>query len=300
MLTDSPTGTSRYGLSINQCHSWSQARPLQDLAAQKAVQVLREDPNAIRTYDSLDPSVQQVLFPHLWKDYKRLWESEHQYRSSYNSIPAADRAVWSAGFGQEAGTRDSAGDAQDTSEHVDDNSSSSDENDFHTRRDYFRSKWRLCADDEGWHKSRTDQTYKWGGNEVFTIANTQAGTVPLVVDGWPSHSNLPLQKHSRWAFEELISSQLLYYRLTAVFGFEQRTFGDYRHCWDIELISKDDDYSTLSLKDFVGYPEFEFVGTDIRETSCQALELLWWLVGEEVFHPYVDAPILAGRVGGDD
>ena len=48
------------------------SKTLQDLAAAKTIQVLREDEDGIQTWNSLGSDAQQVLFPYLWEDYRQL------------------------------------------------------------------------------------------------------------------------------------------------------------------------------------------------------------------------------------
>ncbi|KAJ9603409.1 hypothetical protein H2200_012187 [Cladophialophora chaetospira] len=54
------------------------SKSLQDIAAAKAVSALQEDEDAVRTWNFLDASTQQILFPYLWKEQRRLLDQERR------------------------------------------------------------------------------------------------------------------------------------------------------------------------------------------------------------------------------
>ena len=90
--------------------------------------------------------------------------------------------------------------------------------------------------------------------------------------------------------DELISSQLLFYRLIAVFGMppasEQQEMDNYKQVWQYSLYwtaGQADgklDRGRLTFCDYKGGPGVKFWGPE--ESSKSALKLFEWLVGDNV------------------
>ncbi|KAJ9603414.1 hypothetical protein H2200_012192 [Cladophialophora chaetospira] len=55
-------------------------KSLQDLSAAKVLEALREDDDAVQTFTSFDAAERQVLFSHLWQEFKRLMDVENKYK----------------------------------------------------------------------------------------------------------------------------------------------------------------------------------------------------------------------------
>jgi hypothetical protein len=91
-----------------------------------------------------------------------------------------------------------------------------------------------------------------------------------------------------------ISSALLLYRLMAVFHDPPFMPRDpYKQCWKISLEAKDNKRSRLNLFDWKGAAMVSYRGSE--ENSKDALQLVDWLIGNNVPHSYDYT--LCGRVG---
>lgn len=94
-----------------------------------------------------------------------------------------------------------------------------------------------------------------------------------------------------FSFFERISSQLLLYRLTVVFGMPPPRESDgYKCCWEVELRHSDGG-SVLRLGDYKGAANASFYGA--KEASDDALQLLNFLTQLECPHTYDNT--VAGR-----
>jgi hypothetical protein len=83
----------------------------------------------------------------------------------------------------------------------------------------------------------------------------------------------------------LISSQLLLYRITASFGpLPVMNVNHGKQCWRVSFIKRDDDSCRLDIFDWEGWPAVSFWGNN--RSSGEALQLLDWLVGKNCPSPY--------------
>ncbi|KAI7785382.1 hypothetical protein LA080_007218 [Diaporthe eres] len=86
-------------------------------------------------------------------------------------------------------------------------------------------------------------------------------------------------------FSDLISSQLLLYRIVTTFGAPPNTEEDgYKCAWSFTLLNKEDPTCALEIHDHKGWPQATFSGGE--RASTEALQLLDWLIGENCPHMY--------------
>ncbi|KAF7558360.1 hypothetical protein G7046_g5798 [Stylonectria norvegica] len=94
--------------------------------------------------------------------------------------------------------------------------------------------------------------------------------------------------YEQWVYpSSLISSQLLLYRLIAVFGMPPRRELDrYKQIWEYTLLWKpdEDNKSAIKFYDYKGTCSLSFRGSE--EASKSALKLFEWLVSDNVPHTY--------------
>ena len=69
------------------------SRSLQELSAAKYLHFLEKDENAINTFNNLKEEKQQIVFPYIWQDYKRLLDAEGQ-TSRYQQRREYFNSVW--------------------------------------------------------------------------------------------------------------------------------------------------------------------------------------------------------------
>ncbi|KAJ9611215.1 hypothetical protein H2200_004398 [Cladophialophora chaetospira] len=219
-------------------------------------------------------------------------------------------------------TIDEAGDSDDeNSENSDrsndkDNSSDADmssKNAASARQEEFADKWRfLAADDD--HTTTTQYWYsrhnnyqrpfiKWSHEDLHTSSKTSTTIYKRL---WPRIHKL--RKITPQAFDpndpielsDLISSQMLFYRIMAVFGMPPLPKGglSFKTCWLVELRLDERPQTQLVIHDHVGRIRVYFDGH--KTDTAAAIDLLNFLVSDEVVHPFHRAPLLAGRPATDE
>lgn len=156
--------------------------------------------------------------------------------------------------------------------------------DAYDLQDRFRNDWTTETPDSSddfmsFHDS--DMVY-WGFLDVYTIP----GKPGLVA----SHQGIPEGGEMAKTYE-MISSQLLLYRLMAVFGTppSNEEVDGYKSIWSYTLhwVPGQEDNrkrGRFVLSDYKGSWSFHFYGPE--EASRSALDLLEWLAGDNVPHPY--------------
>ena len=148
---------------------------------------------------------------------------------------------------------------------------------------------------------RTRLTYLFDPDDS-TETFTRWSQFDLVSDS--EHSEVKIDSgHARWSpspssrkvsryMSREISSQLLYYRLTIVFG--MAPMGDldgYKVAWEVRL-KHNDGGSVLSFMDYKGSSTVSFEGT--TDASEDALRLLNYLISSDCLHTYDG--IVAGTI----
>jgi hypothetical protein len=269
------------------------AKTLQELCAERALEQLQQDENAVATFNNLGEDYQQILFAHLWKDYTRLLELE---KTAILGWPAADRDLYTNTFGDQyrtiyldypdifdwqRGTEMGPG------------------GQIHEISHYFRSRWRqplpfYLAPPNLNQGITPNDGRKWNTKNLFMSPGP--GRRVMLCPCWLS--NICAACRAREMddfFDNSCSSQLLLYRLTVVFGLCTTTEVMYHPdtpCWTFKLQSREYPETTLRLEDFLGRFDVCFRGS--QRASASALVLLNFLISNEVPHrdEYV---FLAGR-----
>ena len=247
---------------------------------------------------------QKLLSSHVWTDYVRLRRLEW-------SIPRADRAVHSIWDGPELkmsneeqdNNREGDNDQDDQVEDPDDPITGScprpvtilpsrqvDLNhDPYCLKKYFRRHWEYVRDPKSMPT--------WSESDVFwTSYNLYRESESSGLQAYhPNQSTtFQIQNDKRIWLSDCISSALLLLRLTAVFhdpAFMSRD--PYKECWKIAFQAKGDKRSRLTLCDSKGAAQVSYSGSE--ENSKAALQLVDWLIGDNVPHSYDYT--LCGRVG---
>ncbi|KAM7183091.1 hypothetical protein V8F33_013807, partial [Rhypophila sp. PSN 637] len=163
-------------------------------------------------------------------------------------------------------------------------------------RDGFLEKWTR-NDSEGpsldlLQSPTDDERDSWGVFDLFTVPGTPGFVAKRAFQTPDMVWNEGTRSVKVW---NLISSQLMLYRLIAVFGMpqekEEENIDGYKAIWSYTLHWRggqgpdaDGRKSELHIKDYKGSVSFHFFGQ--QEASEAALELLAWLMGDEVPHTY--------------
>ena len=123
---------------------------------------------------------------------------------------------------------------------------------------------------------RARRSAEWKRWDRFDICSESADSNFLIL---PLNSRRPLE----FSFHKRISSQLLYYRISVLFGMPsaRRTDG-YKSCWEVEL-RHIDGTSILRLYDSEGAAAVGFNGLD-GSASNDGLELINFLVSLNCLH----------------
>jgi hypothetical protein len=178
-----------------------------------------------------------------------------------------------------------------------------DEQNAYNQRDGFIDQWSYLNED-GYVDGGEDQGHP-GRDEASDpelVCNIKWNCFNLVSE--PPDSDLKLCFHDRyWTrcpcrpkiyedFSQLVSSQLLFYRLTVTFGMPPpREVDGYKSCWTVDLRHMDG-VSVLTFQDYKGAADVRFCGT--AEASVGALKLLNFLAGMNCVHTYDG--IVAGTI----
>lgn len=88
-----------------------------------------------------------------------------------------------------------------------------------------------------------------------------------------------------WMWSRQISSQLLYYRLIALFGMlpQSDNIDRYKVIWAVDLVHKDQ-VSHVEICDYKGFHPFSFDGTE--EAKEDPIKLLEFLISDRYLHTY--------------
>ncbi|KAL6248075.1 hypothetical protein RBB50_005423 [Rhinocladiella similis] len=261
------------------------AKSLQELSAEKTLNLLRKDRQAVVTFNSLDPDLQQILYERIWQDYIDLKGTITTYQKW---CPAADQFLYT---GYARGGL---------------NGTTSDDSDDSPARkgfNHFRALWRYRrpSDPES-PRLAMDDRFEWDSGYLYTAPGSRRDFAVCECQTSPGTCQCPGRRQDwsdRFTISKAISSQLLLYRLTVVFGMPPRdTYPDfvpgYKTCWRVELVPRGDgrDSALIDFQDWKGGVTVHFVGC--QGASSHALNLLNWLVSDHVPHGYDN--ILAGTV----
>ncbi|KAJ9603413.1 hypothetical protein H2200_012191 [Cladophialophora chaetospira] len=282
-------------------------KSLKDMSAAKYVEVCHEAEDALpmllKHFER--ENEREKLLPYLWQEHIRLLEVERKYKALEEHAPAADRLIHFTDpedrteevkrkQGEEQDIEITNG-GSDSKSNMDGDESHSDDDVLqkpnpYTLRDNVVSKWRYRTTEDRTQEQFGDHSsiIEWDNGRLMSGSETSLrfcekcwGT------GWfcdnPVHVSLP----------RFITSQLLLYRLLALFGrqpMQEEAVGNEWGVWELVLTYREDTDSKLFLSDYLGIPECYFYGS--KEASYHALDLINFLVSDGV--PHVYEPFLAG------
>ena len=261
-LKDAPKTTSAVTDKDAKVDSPPTQASLQDLAVTKSMKMVLNPDFKGSEFASLEPRLQQLLFEKLRDEIVRLQGVELDYHNFTEDIPQADKFL-----GTRAGRRRLPLDG--------------DEPDAYLLQDRMRDKWL--------HESEIpldDLTSRSVRNDVKL---TYTDLVYAKPDGEFTVKPLDARHDSTSGYMyERISSQLLQYRLTVMFGMlpPSDNVDGYKGCWEATFLHHDDGdgISRLTFSEHKGSAMFRFIGS--AEASLDAIELIKYLCGNEFPHSY--------------
>jgi hypothetical protein len=250
-----------------------------DTEVSRTLKSLADSPNPTAECRSLGSRKQEKVYRSLWAEYKRL---EKLSRLVAHRIPRADRALMSGEHVRDFDDYDPDNpyEPEDAGRWppvmLDDGRINIYCADGYDLKAHFQQEWRYSAEPESSTHAHPD------GCNFHPRRDTVTGEI--------GDSQL-----SRECLFECISSQLLLYRLTAVFGMPPTTGEDgYRSVWSavLELQDQDEFKSVLELRDLKGGADAFYRGSHKGAKSAQ--QLIEWLLSDNVPHTYDHT--LAGTV----
>ena len=242
---------------------------LKELATSKSLDEILNSDFRDSDFEALEPRLQRILFGKLRAEVIRLQEVEQSWSFYIKDCPHADRQLYTCA------ARERLGDGEED------------------EKLQFQEKWSYAEDTE--EDERLDITSWWSAWDL-RVEDLTSNRSRLVLRNRKSKTSSDafrlLQSEDSARFTDSISSQLLYYRLTAVFGMMPHSVSDeYKCCWTTDLFCEGGK-GRLCLNEHKGAAEVHFYGTE--DGSIEALQLLNFLVGNKVPHSYDG--ILAGTV----
>ena len=184
---------------------------LQELAAGKALDKVLTPDFKDSDFEALEPPLQRILFGKLRAEVVRLQEVEQSWSFYTKDCPRADRQLY---------TRDARERLGDDEEE---------------EKLQFQEKWSYAEDTS---EDGQPNTTSWSAWDLKVEDPTSHQTHLVLEDPKAKNSSdwfHLLQKTVH--FSDSISSQLMYYRLTAVFGMMPRSVSDeYKCCWTSDLV----------------------------------------------------------------
>ncbi|OCK98522.1 uncharacterized protein K441DRAFT_653738 [Cenococcum geophilum 1.58] len=234
-------------MSNNKASSLPTPPSLQDLTVSK--------------FESLEPGQQEALFHTLRIEIARLQEIEKDW-CRLTWCPRLDTQIHLPSTRIEPGGSEDDADGED---------------DGYKQMDMFREKWSYSENEH-----ETSTTFKrdtsWHSYDLHgESADSDLGlcTTHLGRCG----CSTPWE----FGFSARISSQLLLYRITVIFGMPPPRVSDgFKVCWEVEL--KHIDGSVLRFNDWKGSASTGFNGS--TDASSDGLKLLNFLIGLECLHTY--------------
>ncbi|EMR68623.1 hypothetical protein UCREL1_4371 [Eutypa lata UCREL1] len=272
--------------------------------SQRVIKDLVERGDPFEIYDGLNAANQRKLFAALWKDHERLRKIEETHKDIIGGYSGDYE-----GFGKydEGTVYYYSDDSYDTPEedkspgHVSKKREIAEKRyvedkktgkidvfaDGYMVKGYFRERWLYNSSKakDVPPKERPGKITEWHSLKLFT----SPGDSELVAI--PRHSDIPESYVSSPIFDT-ISSQLLLYRLTAIFGMPPATdyMDGFKQVWTTTFYWKDDKSSTIEFEDMKGSAFVRFEGSE--DASKSALKLIEFLQSDNVPHPY--GSVLAG------
>ncbi|KAJ9609200.1 hypothetical protein H2200_006972 [Cladophialophora chaetospira] len=275
-------------------------KTLQELAASKTIAELLKSGKPAEEFQSFDDHEQRLVFAQLIKDFAHLKHENDYYKRCKERTPYLD---WQLRTKYHGRTRS----ADEISEISDASTESAqqakwDAKEAEKETEEWKSKNGYCLKErflEDWHYSseaereagqdrRTfDRELMNNRFDVSTLCSHGAEG-DLVVCEYPGRmQDTPACGHSYESHREFwykISSQLLYYRVTTIFGMPPSDENDgYKVAWWAHLTYKDGK-SRLDIGDWKGHASTNYYGN--AEGRESALALLNFLTGLNCPHTY--------------
>jgi hypothetical protein len=243
---------------------------LQELCEQKALELDLES-----DFESLEPRLQHLLFNKVRAENARLREIEQKWERLTRFCPSLDTQIYLRSNRQ----------------------LNEDENPAYEEKRVLTELW-YYKDTDGDNEQECVMRMSspipkrgWDSFELISESPDEELGIFVLRDRSTQHSRTPPGRRHRYLWDQ-ISSQLLFYRLTATFGMPPPVEADgYKVCWEINLQHYDGS-STLEFYDYKGGAKARFFGSD--DASEDALKLINFLVGMECLHTYDG--IVAGTI----
>jgi len=249
--------------SATQAPQTQGVKSLQKLSAAEYLQLLQSSGNPVQEFCGLDADQQQVVFPHFWHDYQRLLKVERNFEAFRCRMPVADSRIYSSGLSKTKNEAPSA------------------------RREYFASKWRYRGEEDDGHRGCDLDTGVWDQNNLVISAEPRS-RLSLCPCGCrkfgKDHTQTAELRNPGVYLPGRISSQHLLYRLIATFGLPRLIEWSPTWSWAFRLVYTGDShecYSQFWIRESLGDLSLEYEGC--REGGTAAIELLNWLVGDQVW-----------------
>jgi hypothetical protein len=235
---------------------------LLDLSRKKALSLILSPNYSDSEFTSLEPHLQKLLFRGLRTEIARLQEIKDDWTVLERSCPSIDLNIYRS---SNTGRTREEDDISDT----------------------FWQKWSYIEEGDGSRQVTHRPAVRWDSYSLFSDPDSDLLRIC-------SCSEICGCAFGSWkrAFYRRISSQLLLYRLTILFGMPPPVETDgYKACWEAEL-RYSDGVSILTFRDYKGAASTSFMGS--AEASTEALRLVNYLISIECCHTYDG--IRAGRV----
>ena len=270
---------------------------LKELSVRKATSSILQHHERFSEFSKLDGRSQKLLFEELCKDALKLEALEAEKHIFRRLCPRADQGLYTASSSTRIAFPEEDYDDDDESGEepkLKEKNDAIDENPYR-KIEYFQKKWSYkSSDDEGDTENREgllrDTAWKrWQASSVYYDPDDSIMKVMDMVRGFNFDEHYKFIDNS---FYTRISSQLLLYRLSVMFGMPERRESDgYKVCWEITL-HHSSRKGTLDVYDYKGAASAAFTGSS--EASDDALDLLGFITQDDVPHTYDGT--LAGTV----
>ena len=240
---------------------------LRDLTVAEAVKQFLESESPGKDFEALEPVQQKLIFMHLLSErseYSRALAAERRFQDLKVLMPGTDLSIYRGRH------------------RIEQPENLEDDEGPEGRAQQFRAEWSYTRKDDSYSgpivifdSHPTDGEIHWHSYDLYSEGpeselkvRNQAEMISL--------ATTPIWRR--------ISSQLLLYRLLALFGTPLFLQADgYKSCWGTGLVSSDKK-SKLTLRDMKGAPSALFKSTE--EGSKSALSLLNFLLEVEMPHTY--------------
>ncbi|MCJ1309052.1 hypothetical protein MMC25_002707 [Agyrium rufum] len=257
---------------------------LQDLAVTKGLEEILDPSFPDSEFASLEPRLQQLLFRKLRTEMHRLYQIEDSWSVMKQWCSLADSFLYTRAARKRIPEPDCYEGQEGEDVRVDSQNG-------HNLISEFPKAWSYASESDADDRSfdRSDDHVHWGAFDLmYKLPDSDLRVVSRAEQtqaGYTFHDENGL-------FYNRISSQLLQYRVTVVFGMIPQDESDGYKCqWLAELIYKDGK-SRLRLDEHKGSANVHFTGT--AEASTEAVRFLNFLTGNNIPHTYDG--ILAGTV----